>query len=578
MHKGYLLLVLHAHLPYIRHPEHDYFLEENWFYEAVIESYIPLLDVFDSLLNDKVEFRITLSLSPTLVEMFNDTLLRERCLRYIDNLIELSEKEMLRIRGDLSFEPLAKMYHDRFKRIRFLYEESYRKDLTSAFRRLQDTGRVEIMTSVATHAYLPAFSIHPQAVRAQIEVAVRNHIKNFGKAPAGIWLPECGYSSDIDSLLKEANIRFFFMETHGILNGTPTPRYGVYKPVVCPSGVVAFGRDIESSKQVWSSIEGYPGDFDYRDFYRDIGFDLPMDYIRPYIHPDGIRIYTGIKYHRITGKTDDKMPYIREQAMNKAAGHAENFILNRQRHIEFLNNTAGFKPVITAPYDAELFGHWWFEGPDWLNLLLRKTAKQDTYRTITPSGYIKENIPSSPTPPIKGGETHPRTPLNRGDLVPSPLAGEGEGEGEFSEQNPNFQLITPSMSSWGYRGYNEVWLNSPNNWIYRHLHKTVERMVELSNIFPYARGLLKRALNQAAREVLLSQHSDWAFMIKTGVASEYAVKRITEHIERFNNLYIATKTGNIDKEWLSEIETKDRLFSEMDYRVYSDHESSLSKG
>ncbi len=535
MPKGYLNLVLHAHLPYIRHPEHDYFLEENWFYEAVTESYIPLLDIFDGLINDNVEFRITLSLSPTLIEMFNDSLLRERCLRYINNLIELSEKERLRTKGDHSFEPLARMYNERFKKIKSLYEGSYKKDLTSAFRRLHDTGKVEIITCAATHAYLPILSIQPQAVRAQIKVAIANHTKNFGKAPSGIWLPECGYSPEMDGLLKEVDIRFFFIETHGILNGKPTPRYGIYKPVSCPSGVIAFGRDIESSKQVWSSVEGYPGDFVYRDFYRDIGFDLPLDYIKPYIHPDGIRTYTGIKYHRITGKTDNKMPYVRELAMQKAAEHADKFIFNRKQHIEFLYDTSRFKPIITAPYDAELFGHWWFEGPEWLNFLLRKVqSNKEIFRTVTPTEYLSENL--------------------------------------------EHQCINPSMSSWGYRGYNEVWLNSSNSWVYRHLHKAAERMTELAKIFPRAEGLLRRALNQAAREVLLSQHSDWAFIIKTGAASEYAVRRINEHIERFNKLYTAAKSGIINEAWLSEIEERDRVFSEIDYRVYSDHESSLSKG
>ncbi|MDD5435487.1 MAG: DUF1957 domain-containing protein, partial [Nitrospira sp.] len=338
MHKGYLNLVLHAHLPYIRHSEHDYFLEENWFYEAVTESYIPLLDVFNGLLNDNIEFNITLSLSPTLVEMFNDPLLRERCLRYINNLIELSEKEIMRTKGDSSFEPLARMYNERFRRTRSLYEETYKKDLTSAFRRLQDTGKVEIITSSATHAYLPALSIYPQAVKAQIRVAVSSHRKNFGKEPEGIWLPECGYFPDLDRILKECSIKFFFMETHGILNGKPAPEYGVYKPVSCPSGVIAFGRDIESSKQVWSSVEGYPGDFDYRDFYRDLGFDLPINYVRPYIHPDGIRTYTGIKYCRVTGKTDDKMPYIREKAIARATEHADNFILTRKQQIRSLTD------------------------------------------------------------------------------------------------------------------------------------------------------------------------------------------------------------------------------------------------
>lgn len=534
MHKGYLILILHAHLPYIRHPEHEYFLEENWLYEAITESYIPLIDVFDRLINDNIDFRITLSLSPTLVEMFNDSFLRERYLRYINNLIELSEKELVRNRGDVSFGPLAEMYNERFKRIKFLYEESCKKDLTAAFRRLGETGKVEIITTAATHSYLPVLSMYPQAVRAQIRGAKTHHIKNFGKAPVGIWLPECGYYNGADNLLEEAGIKFFFLDTHGILNGTPTPRYGVYKPACCPSGVIAFARDFESSKQVWSSIEGYPGDFAYRDFYRDAGFDLPMDYVKPHIHPDGIRTYTGIKYYRITGKTGDKMPYAKEQALAKAEEHAENFMFSKKRQIEFLYNTVGFKPAITAPYDTELFGHWWFEGPDWLDSLMRKIARaQDVFRTITPSEYLSEDH--------------------------------------------ELQSIEPSMSSWGYKGYNEVWLNSSNSWIYRHLHRAVEKMTELANMFPHADGLLKRTLNQAAREVLLSQHSDWAFIIKTGAAAEYASKRLSEHIERFNGLYTAIRKGDINEAWLLEIENKDKLFSEIDYRVYSDSERRLSK-
>ncbi|MBI4684504.1 MAG: DUF1957 domain-containing protein [Nitrospirae bacterium] len=535
MQKGYLLLVLHAHLPYIRHPEHDYFLEENWLYESITESYIPLLDIFDHLLNKKIEFKITLSLSPTLVEMFNDPLLRERYLRYINNLISLSEKEMHRTKGDPSFEKLAKIYNSRFRKIKHLYEESYKKDLTSAFRRLKEAGCAEIITSAATHGYLPSLVLHPQAVRAQIKVAMANHIKNFGSAPAGIWLPECGYAPEIDHIIKEANIKFFFMETHGILNGRPKPKYDVYRPVSCPSGVVAFGRDISSSKQVWSSVEGYPGDFHYRDFYRDIGFDLSLDYLRPHIHPDGIRTYTGIKYYRITGKTDSKLPYIREAALKKAEEHAEHFIFNRKCHIEFLRKKSIVNPVITSPYDTELFGHWWFEGPDWLNFLLEKIAKRrNLFKTITPSEYLHENS--------------------------------------------EFQSISPSMSSWGDKGYNEVWLNSSNAWIYRHVHKITERMIEIANRFPRAEGLLKRTLNQAAREVLMSQHSDWPFIIRTGTAAEYAAKRISEHIERFNKLYLSALSGDIDEKWLLEIEENDRIFQEMDYRVYSDHESNLSKG
>jgi len=541
MHKGYLCIVLHAHLPYIRHPEYDYFLEENWFYEALTETYIPLLDMFNRLLNDGIDFRITLSLSPTLIEMFNDDLLRERYKRHIKRLIELSEKEGYRTRGDIHFEPIVKMYKEKILRIKCLFEDVYRRDLTSAFKALQDTGKVEIITSAATHAFLPNLSMYPQAIRAQIKIATEHYKQNFGVYPNGIWLPECGYVPGMGRYIKDAGIKFFFLDTHGVLYGTPTPRYGVYTPVSCPSGVAAFGRDVKSSRQVWSSIGGYPGDFDYREFYRDIGYDLDLNYIKPYIHPDGIRTYTGLKYYRITGKTDKKNPYVIDNARKKSEEHARNFITNKELQIRFLSSSREFrnallKPVITATYDAELFGHWWFEGPEWLDSLLRRIfLDRRNFTTITPSEYL----------------------------------------GLQDSHSARLQVCQPSMSSWGNRGYNEVWLNSSNDYMYRHLHKSIERMIYLADRFShpspphlFTSSLLKRSLNQAARELLMSQQSDWAFIMKTGTATEYAKKRFEEHIGTFHSLYQSIISNNIVERWLTEIENRNKVFQNVDYRVY----------
>ncbi|MBN1165140.1 MAG: DUF1957 domain-containing protein, partial [Candidatus Krumholzibacteriota bacterium] len=336
----------------------------------------------------------------------------------------------------------------------------------------------------------------------------------------------CGYSPGIDEILKECGINYFFTDTHGILFGTPRPRYGIFAPVYCPSAVAVFGRDKESSKQVWSAREGYPGDYQYRDFYRDIGFDLDYDYIRPYLHPDGNRIHLGIKYHRITGRTDQKEPYRPSLAREMAAVHAGNFMFNRQKQVEYLNDFLGIKPIIVSPYDAELFGHWWYEGPDWIEFLLRKLHfDQDTIATITPSEYL--------------------------------------------EKNPRLQVIKPTMSSWGFKGYNEVWLEGSNDWIYPHLHIMADRMVELAGRFPQAEGILRRALNQAARELLLAQSSDWAFIMKTGTMIEYAHKRTKDHISRFDRIYRDISTSRINDSWLKEVESRDNIFPDIDYRVYT---------
>ncbi len=521
---GYLSVVLHAHLPYIRHPEHERFLEEEWFYEAITETYIPLIKAFRALVRDGVDFQLTMSLTPTLLSMMADELLQGRYVRHLDRLIELCEKEMVRTRGDERFYTLAKMYHGLFWEARDIFNQ-YGRNLAGAFREFWEMGKLEIITCGATHGFMPLMQVQPQAVRAQIRVAAKTHERLLGRRPRGIWLPECGYYPGVDEYLKEEGIHFFITDTHAVLFGTPRPKYGVYAPVYCKSGVAAFARDIESSKSVWSAEEGYPGDASYRDFYRDVGFDLDYDYIKPYVNGDGSRINTGVKYYRITG-SDAKEPYDPFAAREKAAEHAGNFVFNRAKQIQYLNGLMGQAPVIVSPYDAELYGHWWFEGPQWLEFLFRKIHHdQDIFKTITPLGFLKVN--------------------------------------------PRNQVITPTLSSWGYKGYSEVWLNASNDWIYRHLHKASERMIEATSQNPSADGAKRRALNQMARELLLAQSSDWAFIMKTGTHTEYAQNRTKDHLSRFERLWQGVSKNSIDTQDLDRIESIDNLFPDMDYRVYS---------
>lgn len=526
MHKGYLAIILHAHLPFVRHPEHADFLEEDWLYEAITETYIPLIQTMQKLADENVDFRLSISLSPPLMFMLQDDLLQKRYLAHLDKLIELSYREIDRTRGEQAFNRLAHMYNQKFLEARNIFENVYHRNLLHAFKKFQDMGKIEIMTSSATHAFLPLSQLNPLVVRAQIGIAANYYKEIFGRYPRGMWLPECGFYPGVDEYLKEFNIRFFILDTHGILHGSPRPRYGIFAPVYCKSGVAAFGRDIESSKAVWSAIEGYPGDYNYREFYRDIGFDLDFNYIKPYIHPDGIRINTGIKYFRITGPTDHKEPYVPEWAMDKAAYHAGNFMFNRQKQASFLKDFLDREPIIVSPYDAELFGHWWYEGPDWLYFLAKKIHfDQDEIKMVTPIMYL--------------------------------------------EENPTNQVMTPSFSSWGWKGYAEYWLEGSNDWIYRHMHKAEERMIELAqNNSNPPTELIRRALNQAARELVLAQSSDWAFIMKTGTVTSYAVMRFKNHILRFNRLYWSIRKNSVDEGFLSDIEYKDNIFPNIDYRIY----------
>ncbi|MCX7935353.1 MAG: hypothetical protein N3A66_08855 [Planctomycetota bacterium] len=294
-YEGYFAIVLHAHLPFVRHPEHPCFLEENWLFEALAECYLPLLDLLNSLMNDGVPFRISFSISPTLCEMLSDRLLLERFSRRLEALIELSDKEIYRTRHQADFRRTAEMYSVRLRRARRLFEEDCRRDVVAAFRALQDTGRVEILASAATHPILPLI-LRPRCLRAQIRMGIRSYQRYFHRCPNGFWLPECAYTPGLDHELAAENIRYFILDSHGILYGTPRPKYGIFAPIFCRSRVAACGRDIESSKQVWSAHSGYPGDPVYREFYRDLGYDADADYVAPYLLTGGARHDLGFKY------------------------------------------------------------------------------------------------------------------------------------------------------------------------------------------------------------------------------------------------------------------------------------------
>ncbi len=523
--KGYLSLVLHAHLPFIRHPEYEDFLEEDWFYEAMVETYLPLLDMYERLTQDGVDFRITMSLTPPLCNMMADDLLKSRFRDYLGKRVELMEKEVLRTQYT-PYAEVAQMYSSKFKRLADLYDNWYHGNILEGFKKFQDMGKLEIITCCATHGFLP-LQVHKESVNAQIRIAVEDYGRRFGRAPRGIWLAECAYNPGDEIYLKDAGIRYFFLETHGILYGTPRPRYGVYAPVYCPSGVAAFSRDMESAHQVWSAEMGYPGDYRYREFYRDLGYDLEYEYIKPYLHSDGVRRNIAVKYNRITGKVGlaQKEPYRPAEAAEVAASHAGNFMFNRQKQVEHLHSFLGKKPLIVSMYDAELYGHWWYEGPQFLEYLFRKLHHdQDTIRTITPSEYLAEN--------------------------------------------PDNQIVQPTMSSWGDKGYMEVWLNGGNDWIYRHLHKAAQRMVEMTARFPESDGVLRRALNQCARELVLAQSSDWAFLMTMGTAMQYSTKRTKEHVQRFMALYDQIMGNRINEEYLRDLEGRDNIFPQIDYRVY----------
>src|SRR5262249_13225420 len=219
--KGYLFLVLHAHLPYVRHPEYERFLEERWFFEAVTETYIPLIKFFDRLAAEGTPFKITLSISPTLANMLEDQLLRERCVRHLDQSLRLAEQECERPRHwpDVNF--LAWMYKRLFEEARQTFVERCGTRLVMALRQHADAGRLELITCAGTHGYLPLLSSEPGTVRAQVFTAVHEHERLFGHRPRGMWVPECAYYPGLDGVLADAGVRYFFVDSHSLEHADP---------------------------------------------------------------------------------------------------------------------------------------------------------------------------------------------------------------------------------------------------------------------------------------------------------------------------------------------------------------------
>lgn len=521
---GFLALVLHAHLPFVRHPEHPEFLEEDWLFEAITETYIPLLNAMERLVADAVPFKLTMSITPPLCAMLQDPLLIARYVAHLERSIALALREIERNRDNVQLQELSQFYFELLTATHRQFVEEWNRDLLARFRYFRERGVLEIAASAATHGLLPLLAQSPEAVRAQVLIGRDAYCQAFEAEPAGFWLPECAYEPGLELLLQEANIRWFVVDAHGLLFGKPQPRHAIYAPCFTPAGPAAFARDPASSRQVWSAESGYPGDAAYRDFYRDIGFDLPTEHVFPSSLNRSPR-FSGLKYHRITGAHVPKELYAPASAEAAAQTHADHFLQSRLEQFRDLASR-GFEPMVTVAFDAELFGHWWFEGPRFLELFIRKAAAySDEFTLTTPSGYLAAR--------------------------------------------PTQEVIEPAASSWGEGGYWGVWLDESNAWVYPHLHAMARRMAELAQVHATDPSpLVERTLQQLARELLLAQSSDWAFLIRSGTAREYATKRTREHIARFNSLYEQLRDGQVNDDFLRDCEWRDNLFAHVNWRHY----------
>jgi 1,4-alpha-glucan branching enzyme len=514
------------------------------------ETYIPLLNVLTRLHTDNIPARLTISLTPILLEQLADKDIKTNFTTYLDERIAAAEedKERFAAANQEHMQSLADYYYQWYGSIRTDFLKQYKQDLVGAFRKFQKSGMIEIVTCAATHGYLPLLSTD-NSIQLQIKTAVNAYQRHFGRKPEAIWLPECAYRPayqteegrfrpGMETFLQDNGLRLFFAETHMIEGGRPvgiaagnvlgpygviTRRYVVPMSEEAPSEpastyqayyvgqseVTVIGRNNQSGLQVWSADWGYPGDFDYREFHKK----------------DGI---SGLQYWRVSGadtSLGEKESYHPQWASNKIEQHADHFVELVTGLLEGYNQDSGLFGLISANYDTELFGHWWFEGVAWLEAVLRRLAASDLIELTTASRYLAE---------------HP----------------------------PQRTLHLPE-GSWGAGGTHFVWDNDDTHWMWSIIHAAEERMASAIENHPKARGDVRKQLNQAARELLLLQSSDWPFLVTTAQAREYAIQRFQQHTERFNHLLGSLEAGHPDPVRTAEFFEKDKIFPKIDYRWFS---------
>lgn len=562
--RGAFTFVLHSHLPYAREAgmwPHG----EEWVHEAIAETYLPLLNALYDLEEEGVDFRLTVGITPILAEQLADRLIADHFIVYAAERSAWAGADVPRFEetGDEGMASLARYYHQWYARALSTFTDRFGKDLIGAFKGLQDRGLIEISTSAATHGYLPLVS-RDSTIYGQLATGVASYRRHFGRDPKAIWLPECAYrpavmdTSDpahpvrrpgLETFLKEQGIHVFFSETHLVEGGSPVGRttgdaigpYGVIKqrysvPLSpdeqrepgttyeaywvgdAPGSVAVLARNNKTSQQVWSGDHGYPGDPAYREFHRK----------------DAV---SGMQYWRISGPGVDlgqKQAYDPAIALGRTEDHARHFTRMVEQQLTEYAERTGKPGVIDSNYDTELFGHWWFEGVDWLKAVLRHLAASEIVDLTTASGII--------------------------------------------ERYPPEKVMDLPEGSWGANGTHFTWMNVDTEWMWPIIHGAESRMEALVARYPDADGELRELLNQTARELLLLESSDWPFLVTTGQAGEYATKRFNEHTERFDRLAGVAETGGridaADREYLDEIEERDNPFPVIDYRVFAERQGS----
>ena len=526
--------VLEAHLPLVREYSKEEDLthsgEEVRFFEYVSETLLPLLEVLNKLENDHVHFRLGLAISPSLCHMLCDEYLQKKYLAFVDKQIDFGRHELERTisedKDSGAFNKLAQIYYNHVVDRRIAYTEKYEKNILKAFDFYKRRGKVEILGCCATNAFLPFISHNQESLQAQMETPASIFRRHFGSCSQGFWLPCLGWTEAIEPYLKAYNYSYTIIDSHGLFFGSPAAEKGSFAPVKTPNGTFVLARDLYAAQE----IEKISNDELFRNNNRDIGYELPNDKVSLFQSAEGRRSMTGFKYwahHSSNGKknTQDNI-YNPQAAQEKVLEYTRAFLDNTLARLEEASKNMKDAPIILYANNADNFGRLWHEGPMFLESLFRLAAGNKDIKFVCPGEYI------------------------------------------YRQSITSLQVVTPDFSSGCENGYAETWLDVSNDWIYRHLYRAMERMTELAERFPDDTGLKERALNQAAREILIAQSSDWPALLYRQDSTEYARNKVENSLRNFTTIYEALGSNYISTEWLTTLERRHNIFPNVNYRVF----------
>jgi 1,4-alpha-glucan branching enzyme len=551
---GHLCIVLHGHLPFVlNHGTSPH--GEAWLYEAAAETYLPLLDMIGEAALNRARPGLTIGLTPVLLEQLAHPRFKEGFVAYLKERQERAGND--RKEFEASGQPHLAMLAERWEAWYVANLERFERigqDIGGEFAKRCREGHIQILTSNATHAYMPLL-LNDEMIQAQLACGKETSRKHLGFDPKGMWLPECAYRPEceqwmppvlysdaryrpgLELFVGEVGITHFFVDTHLIRDAMPlgivqNGRFSTiaesrmdwgrergWGSVLEPAGVVsktaapevwALARHPQVSEQVWSGMIGYPGAGEYLDFHRKHG-------------------ERGLRYHRVTNvrtPLSEKEPYDPEPAKGRLFEQAGHFCDAVRRVLKEYRDRTGRTGTVVAPFDAELFGHWWFEGIAFLREVILTLNASEDVKLCTAQ--------------------------------------------EALALNPQDKVVRMHEGSWGEHGNHSVWSNDRNRWMWEIEYRCEGSLLKALYELPWRKSAkVREALERAARQLLLLQASDWPFVVHTQGAMDYGIQRFAEHSTNFDRaLEMAGCLARGQK--LSELQKVERVSMDQHDSVFSD--------